>query len=103
MNPSWLAAIHAAIYVEREVINWFKQIIGFPQSSMGLLVSGGSMAALTALAAARHAKCGFNVREVGIQGITSRLIFYKSVEGHGCYQKAIELMGIWQPEFENHC
>jgi hypothetical protein len=41
MNPSCAGGNHAAIYVEHELINWFKQIIGFPPESMGLLVSGG--------------------------------------------------------------
>ncbi len=94
MNPSCAGGNHAAIYVEREVINWFKQIVSFPANSMGLLVSGGSMAALTALATARYAKCSFDVRKEGLQGAHRRLIFYRSGEGHACHQKAIELMGI---------
>jgi aromatic-L-amino-acid decarboxylase len=94
MNPSCAGGNHSAIYVERQVTNWFKQILGFPAGSMGLLVSGGSMAALTALAVARHVKCGFDVRSLGVQQSPSRLIFYKSQEGHGCHQKALELLGI---------
>jgi aromatic-L-amino-acid decarboxylase len=94
MNPSCAGGNHSAIYVERQVTNWFKQILGFPVESMGLLVSGGSMAALTALAVARHAKCGFDVRSLGLRHSPSRLIFYKGQEGHGCHQKALELLGI---------
>lgn len=94
MNPSCAGGNHAAIYVERAVIQWFREILGFPAGAMGLLVSGGSMAALTALAAARHSKCGFDIREAGNQGSNTHLVFYRSGEGHGCHQKAIELMGI---------
>lgn len=94
MNPSCAGGNHAAVYVEREVINWFRQIVGFPAESMGLLVSGGSMAALTALAVARQVHCGFDIRTRGLQGASARLTFYRSGEGHGCHQKAIELMGI---------
>ncbi|MPZ20761.1 MAG: aminotransferase class V-fold PLP-dependent enzyme [Luteitalea sp.] len=94
MNPSCAGGNHAGIYVERQVIHWFRRLLGFPDGSMGLLVSGGSMAALTALAVARHAKCGFDVRATGVQATPSRLLFYKSGEGHGCNQKAIELLGI---------
>jgi len=61
---------------------------------MGLLVSGGSMAALTALAAARHSKCGYDIRALGLHGSNAQPVFYRSGETHGCYQKAIELMGI---------
>jgi aromatic-L-amino-acid decarboxylase len=94
MNPSCAGGNHAAIYVERQVVNWFKQILGYPADGFGLLVSGGSMAALTALAVARHAKCGFDVRVQGLREAPSRLVFYKSAEGHGCHQKAVELLGI---------
>src|SRR5258708_1245452 len=55
MNPSCAGGDHAAIYLERCAVCWLMELIGFPtESSMGLLVSGGSMASLTALAAARH-------------------------------------------------
>jgi glutamate/tyrosine decarboxylase-like PLP-dependent enzyme len=94
MNPSCAGGNHAAVYVERQVIDWFRQITGFPPESMGLLVSGASMAALTALAVARHAGCGFDVRTCGVQRSPSRLLVYKSGEGHGCHQKAVELLGI---------
>jgi aromatic-L-amino-acid/L-tryptophan decarboxylase len=94
MNPSCAGGNHAAIYVERQVVQWFKQLVGFPAESMGLLLSGGSMAALTAVAVARHVKSGFDVRAEGLQGSHPRLIVYKSGEGHGCYQKAVELMGL---------
>jgi aromatic-L-amino-acid/L-tryptophan decarboxylase len=70
MNPSCAGGNHAAVYVEREVINWFKQIVGFPAESMGLLVSGGSMAALTGLAVARQVQCGYDVRTQELQGST---------------------------------
>lgn len=41
MNLSCADGNHAAIYVERELINWFKQIVGFPPESMGLLSEWG--------------------------------------------------------------
>src|SRR5258708_5069496 len=94
MNPSCAGGNHAAIYVERQVISWFKQIVGFPPESMGLLVSGGSMAALTGLAVARHRRAGLDVRATGLQGVATRMVVYKGGEGHGCNQKAVELLGI---------
>src|SRR6516165_8090473 len=48
MNPSCAGGNHAAIYIERQVTAWLRAIVGFPPSAMGLLVSGGSMATLTA-------------------------------------------------------
>src|SRR5206468_5438403 len=99
MNPSCAGGNHAAVYVEREVINWFKQMVRFPSEAMGLLVSGGSMAALTALAVARHVKCGFDIRARGLQATPERLVFYRTQETHGCHQKAIELLGIGREHF----
>jgi glutamate/tyrosine decarboxylase-like PLP-dependent enzyme len=94
MNPSCAGGNHAAIYVERQVVNWFKEILGYPPEAFGLLVSGGSMAALTALTVARHARCGFDVRAAGLRGAPTGLVLYKTGEGHGCHQKAAELLGL---------
>lgn len=97
MNPRCAGGNHAAVYLERQVVEWFRQLVGFPVGTMGLLVSGGSMATLTALAVARHAKVaarGGNVRAIGLQGLDSPLVLYMSEEGHSCIRKAAELMGI---------
>ena len=94
MNPSVAGGNHAAVYVERAVLGWFRELVGFPAGAMGLLVSGGSMAALTALAVARHTRAGFDVRSEGLQGGHPRLTVYQSAETHACYRKAVELLGI---------
>jgi aromatic-L-amino-acid decarboxylase len=94
MNPSCAGGNHAAIYVERQVIQWFRDMLGFPESSMGLLVSGGSMATLTALAVARHVKSGVDVRAKGLRDTPTRFAFYMTSEGHTCARKAIELLGF---------
>src|SRR5512143_3225621 len=54
MNPNMGGAEHASNYVELQVIDWCKQMTGFPGESSGLLVSGGSMANLVGLAVARN-------------------------------------------------
>jgi aromatic-L-amino-acid/L-tryptophan decarboxylase len=94
MNPSCAGGNHAAIHLERQVIRWLAELVGLPSTTMGLLVSGGSMAALTALAVARHVGSGCDVRKSGVRGASGALRIYKTVEGHGCYQKAAELMGL---------
>ena len=97
MNPSVAGGNHAAVYVERQVLNWFKALLGFPPEAMGLLVSGGSTATLTALAVARHvgaAKAGLDVRAHGLQQADPRLVVYVGEEGHSCVRKAVELLGI---------
>src|SRR4030095_4063697 len=94
MNPSCAGGNHAAIYVERQVLNWFRSILGFPDRSMGLLVSGGSMATMTALAVARHVKSGVDVGASGLRDAPRPFAFYMSPEGHGCARRAIELLGF---------
>jgi aromatic-L-amino-acid decarboxylase len=94
MNPSVAGGNQAAVYVERQVVAWFREILEFPASAMGLLVSGGSAAALTGLAVARHVKAGFDVRARGLHAAPRPLAVYVSPETHGCYQKAVELLGI---------
>jgi glutamate/tyrosine decarboxylase-like PLP-dependent enzyme len=94
MNPSCAGGNHAAIYVERQVVGWFRDLLGLPREAKGLLVSGGSMATLTALAVARHVRCGVNVRADGLRGAEQPFSFYLSAESHGCVRKAIELLGF---------
>ena len=43
----------AANCVEQEVVKWMCSLAGYPDTASGLFVSGGSMANLTALTAAR--------------------------------------------------
>jgi glutamate/tyrosine decarboxylase-like PLP-dependent enzyme len=93
MNPSCAGGNHAAIYVERQVTSWMRSMLGFPAESMGLLVSGGSMATMTALAVSRHVKSGVDVRVDGLRN-ASAAAFYLSSEAHSCARKAIELLGF---------
>lgn len=96
MNPSCAGGDHAAIYLERCVVRWLMELVGYPtDGSMGILASGGSMANLTCLAAARHRaalEAGWNVRETGIDNADFTL--YVSQEGHSCLRKAAELLGL---------
>jgi aromatic-L-amino-acid/L-tryptophan decarboxylase len=93
MNPSCAGGNHAAVYVERQLLAWFRDLLGFPESSMGLLVSGGSMATMTGLAVARHVKSGVDVRTNGLRDAPP-FAFYMTSEGHSCARKAIELLGF---------
>jgi aromatic-L-amino-acid decarboxylase len=98
MNPSCAGGDHAAIYLEHCVIRWLIDLLGFPvERSYGLLVSGGSAASLTALAAARHkalGQLGIDVRKQGVSGNQARLRLYASTEAHSCIQKAVEILGL---------
>lgn len=52
---TWLASSGPSA-IELLTMDWLRREVGLPESGGGLMLSGGSMANLTALAAARHAR-----------------------------------------------
>lgn len=85
---------HAPVYVERQVIDWARQLFGLPEGTSGLLVSGTSMATVIGIAAARQAHAEGDVRRTGLQGSAVRLVGYTSREAHSSVAKAFELLGL---------
>lgn len=71
--------------VEILVVDWFKQMLGLPSSAAGLLVSGGSVATLTALAVARHAR---------LNDETANAVVYLSDQTHTATDRALRLLGF---------
>ncbi len=84
----------AGTAVEQRVLRWFAQMLGFPEGSGGILVSGGSMASLTAMGAALRARCPWDVRREGLLKGARPVTFYASEEVHRCVVKAAGLLGI---------
>src|SRR5213082_4211420 len=74
----------APVDLERLTIDWIRQILGFNARAGGLFVSGGSMANLAAIAAARQTK----------DDSSGRLRIYASRETHFSVAKAAALLGI---------
>jgi aromatic-L-amino-acid decarboxylase len=93
MNLNQGGGAQAGALVERQVIDWCKDMFGFPEAGSGILVSGGSMANLTGLTVARNSLTGFNIRREGLSG-AQQLRFYASSEVHSSITKAIELLGF---------
>lgn len=85
---------HAAAMIDQQVVNWCKEMLGFPQSASGTLVSGGSMANLLGLTIARNQMAGIDVREHGVSAIEKPLRFYGSDQLHSCHQTALETLGL---------
>jgi aromatic-L-amino-acid decarboxylase len=85
---------HAAALLDGQMVNWCKEMVGFPASAGGTLVSGGSMANLIGLTVARNVKAGIDVREHGIAAIEKPLRFYSSDQVHSCHRKALEALGL---------
>jgi aromatic-L-amino-acid/L-tryptophan decarboxylase len=89
---------HAAALLDQQVVDWLKQLLGFPPGASGTLVSGGSVANLIGLTVARNAMAGvmdgLNLREEGVGALTHPLRFYGSDQIHSCHQKAVETLGL---------
>ena len=94
MNPNCGGADHSAIYVEQQVINWCKEMLGYAPEASGVLVSGGSMANLMGLAIARNTQLEFDIRNNGVAAVPGMMTVYCSSEAHSSVQKAIELLGL---------
>jgi aromatic-L-amino-acid/L-tryptophan decarboxylase len=97
MNPSVVSGDHADVHLERAVVRWLAELVGFPhEPGAGLLTSGGSAATIVCLAGARQralAGAGHDLRRNGLFG-APRLIAYVPDEAHSCVRRALELLGI---------
>lgn len=76
-----------AVTIEEEALNWMKELFGFPKDSVGNLTSGGSIANLIALTAAR------DQQQIKGAAISSSVI-YMSAHTHHCMHKALRIIGL---------
>ena len=79
------AAAPGLVQLEMNVVRWFCEIIGYPKGAGGILASGGSLANLSALVAARAANLG----EDFLDGT-----LYVSDQVHHCVGKAARIAGF---------
>ncbi|MEX3315363.1 aspartate aminotransferase family protein [Sulfitobacter sp. PS-8MA] len=84
----------AGALMDGQVIGWLKEMMGFPETAGGTLVSGGSMANILGLTVARNTMAGIDVRAEGIAALKQPMSFYGSDQIHSCHQKAVELLGL---------
>ncbi len=81
-------------YVEIQVVEWCKALLGFPSTASGLITSGCSASNLIGLAVARNTMAGFDLRKQGMQKAPQQMTIYCSDEAHSSIQKAVELLGF---------
>lgn len=75
------------VNIELELLDWMKNIFGYPHTAVGNLASGGSIANLIALTAAR------DKHSIKNEKITKSVI-YLSPQVHHCIQKALRIIGL---------
>ena len=83
-SGTWISGA-AAAQIELVVIDWLRELCGFPETTGGLFTSGGSMANVTALAAARHASLDDDV---------TGAVAYCSDQTHTSVDRALRLLGF---------
>ena len=84
-----------ATEIEAQTVRWIAELIGYPTTCGGLLVSGGNMANVVGLLAARAAAADWELRRTGVAAPDARsLRVYASAETHTWIQKATDLAGL---------
>lgn len=76
-----------AVTIENELLDWMKTLFGFPKEAVGNLTSGGSIANLIALTAARDKH---NIKNERIL----KSVIYTSAQVHHCIHKALRIIGL---------
>jgi aromatic-L-amino-acid decarboxylase len=76
-----------AVTMENELLDWMKDVFHFPKEAVGNLTSGGSIANLIALTAAR------DKHQIKNEKVTKSVI-YLSPQIHHCIHKAIRIIGL---------
>jgi aromatic-L-amino-acid decarboxylase len=80
------AAAPALVQLEANVLDWFRDWMGFPETTRGLLTTGGSMAAFNAVLCARERHLGTEVRSG---------VMYTSTQTHHSLVKAARMAGVF--------
>jgi glutamate/tyrosine decarboxylase-like PLP-dependent enzyme len=83
----------APIEIERQVVQWVKELFDFPKSASGLFVTGTSMANLLSILIARTSSLGINVRQQGLID-HKQLVAYASASAHVSLAQAIDIAGF---------
>ena len=87
----------AATELERLVIRWFAEMIGYDQKTGGILTDGGTIANVIGIATALHDKAGYDIVNEGLQSVKRKgrfLLYMSDHEGHSSVVKAAQLLGL---------
>jgi glutamate/tyrosine decarboxylase-like PLP-dependent enzyme len=87
----------AAAAIEQQTLGWIVEMLGMPELTEGIFVSGGQMANIVAHTVIRDVKVPWDVHEHGMRGPSGRsqrFRVYASEELHYCHQQAMDLLGM---------
>jgi glutamate/tyrosine decarboxylase-like PLP-dependent enzyme len=82
------------IEVEKQIVQWMRELFSFPDTASGLFVTGTSMANLIGVLVARTATLGSSVRQQGVAASAQRLVAYASAGAHSCIAQAMDISGL---------
>lgn len=83
-----------ATEIEAQTIRWIADLLGYPRTCGGVLVSGGNMANFVGFLAGRQAKVNWDLKREGLSASRPRPMVYVSQETHTWIHKASELFGM---------
>jgi glutamate/tyrosine decarboxylase-like PLP-dependent enzyme len=83
----------AATEIELSLGRWIARRLGLPETAGGYVTSGGAMAAFVGLKAARDARAGWSIRELGTRA-GPPLTMYASSEAHDVNTRAADMLGL---------
>jgi aromatic-L-amino-acid/L-tryptophan decarboxylase len=85
----------ASTELEQVMLNWFRQMLGFPETLWGIIYDTASVSSMHAIAAARES-INIKTREKGLAGRNDipRLRLYCSEQAHNSIDKGVLTLGI---------
>ena len=95
-NPNCGAFILSPVATEIELqcIRWLSELIGYQKNCGGILVSGGNMANIVGLWAARRKRAAWNIRQEGLTAKGLKYTLYATQHVHTWLQKTADLFGL---------
>lgn len=84
-----------ATEIEAQTVRWIAELIDYPESSGGILVSGGNLANIVCFLAARTSKAGWDLQGRGLDANPGGpMRVYASTEVHTWINKAMDVSGL---------
>ena len=93
MNVGGWQLSPTASEIEHDLMRWFGGRFGLPDTSGGLIVSGGAMANLISLKLARDQRAGWDVRRLGAAAGPA-MVIYATSETHVVSDGAMDMLGL---------